>query len=341
MNVFKMGIIACAMSLLGCADPSGPLPPNLPPSKVFTAISLNVDAVIVAVGDSLDLFPTAFSITGDTLPIEGNALEWGVSDGSILTVDQNGRVHMIKESGGDIVTSWVRWTSNGATRSDSAYILVTQTREPVARLQIRPQGDSVRISGDCCGVSIIAKSATGDSLGIIRAPLVGDPALKLSELLILYWGPWGVSIGLSQYTVAGDRLGPFWLRTEALVYGTLLSDSIQMIGLYPPKSTVEFKTDPISTEITSVSDGHTRFIQPCGTIQFWNRTSDTLEIVFDDPTKVSGCNPGDPTGDIPSLARNAMIERKVPSGTVGWSARIKGSPPSSKTVTGTVTTKEP
>lgn len=344
MKISNLCILSMAAAVLGCSDPSGPVPPNLPPSQVLSALSLNVGAAVVAVGDTLDLSAVAISLSGDTIAIPPEELEWGVSDASKLHVDQDGRVQMLKASDGDIVYPWARWTSYGITAADSVYVVITPTSEPVASLQIRPVGDSIKTAlpenGACCGVSIFARNVAGDSLGLIRAPLLGDGSLTDMELIISYIGPLGASFGLGQYLVGVRKLGPFWLHTEALVYGTLLRDSIQMLGVYPSNASVTIQPDPVTSEISSVSNGHSKVVQPCGAIRFTNRMAEPIEIIFEDTTMVSGCVPGDPTGNIPSIPRLGSVERKIPAGTVRWTARIKDSHPSSPTVSGTVITKE-
>ncbi len=339
VSIFVIGILS------GCADPSGPVPPNLPPSETFTSIRIDVGSAVVAVGDSLDLKATAYTLTGDTLVIPPNELKWGVSDASMLRTDQSGRVHMLKVSGGNIVYPWVRWTTNGTTRVDSAYVVITQDRDPITSIQIRPQGDSARTAmpefGFCCGVSVIAKSATGDSLGLIRVPLevVG---IKPAQVLNTYLGPVGVTIGYGQYIIGVRLPGPFWLKAKALVYGMLLQDSIQMMGLYPLSTRVTISLDATTSEITSLSNGHTQTVQKCGTVEFRNDgISQPLEVIFDDPSKVSGCVAGDATGNIESIGRNAVVSRKVPSGPVKWTARVKDSGAQSPVITGTITTREP
>ncbi len=340
LGLFRLVVVSLAIALTSCADPSGPLPPTLKPSQILTSISLNIESAIAAVGDSLDFQVKAVSLSGDTLPITGNSLEWGVSDASVMRIDQNGRAHMLKASGGNVVSPWVRWTSNGITRTGAAYIVITQNRDPVTNLEIRPKGDSVRTAlpetGICCGVSIIARNATGDSLGLIRAPLLGDQ----EGLTISYFGPAGVTLGLGQYLVGTRKVGPFWLYTEALVYGTMLRDSIQMMGLYPLNAAVTIKADPTTAEISSVSNGYSKVIQPCGSILFINQLIQPVEIIFDDTSKVSGCVPGDAKGNIASFTRGS-VERKISSGTVRWTARVVGSSPSAASISGTVITREP
>lgn len=344
MKTSHLCILSMAAAVLACSDPSGPVAPQLPPSKILNGLSLNVGAAISAVGDTLDLSAVAISLSGDTIAIPPGELEWGVSDASMLHVNQDGRVHILKASDGNIVYPWARWTSYGITAADSAYVVITPTREPVAKLKIRPQGDSIKTalpeSGACCGVSIFALNVAGDSLGLIRAPLLGDGSLSQMELIISYMGPAFASLGFGQYLVGVRKLGPFWLHTEALVYGTLLRDSIQMLGVYPSNAMVAIKPDPITSEISSVTNGHSKVIQPCGAIMFQNQMASPIEIIFEDTTMVSGCVPGDPTGNIPSIPRFGHAERKIPAGTVRWTARIKDSPPSSPTVSGTVITKE-
>ncbi len=343
MKIISYASILVLGMFAGCADPSGPLPSNLPPDKTFSYIKIDIESALVAVGDSVDLKATAYALSGDTLVIPPGELRWGVSDASMLRTDQNGRIQMLKASGGDIVYPWVSWTTDGITRSDSAYLIITQNREPIASIQIRPQGDSVRTaapaSGACCGVSVIARSASGDSLGLVRAPLTVDPGISTYDVLISYMGPTGVLFGLGQYLVHVRKLGPFWLRAETIVYGTLLRDSIQMFGLYPSSTYVTLSPDRVTGEITSATNGFTETIQPCGSMTFRNDRLQPVEIIFDDPGKVSGCVPGDATGNIDSLARNATLSRKLPAGTVKWTARVKGNP--STSVTGTVITREP
>jgi hypothetical protein len=321
------------------------LVPKLSPSELFASMVIDIASGVVAVGDSIDLKATALSISKDTIPITGASLQWGVSDPSRLRIDQNGRVHFLKHSNGDVVYPWVRWTSNGVTRADSASLVITQSRDPITRIQIRQSGDSARVStddgGTCCAFFVIARDADGDSLGLIGAPVWSDPRFAESQLMISYLGTFGIQWGLGQYFIMSKVIGPFWLKTETLVYGTVLRDSIKLMGLYPLGANVRLTPDPVTAEISTVSNGYTKTVQPCGAIEFNNRLTQPIEVEFDDASKVSGCVPGDASGNIDSIARNATISRKIPSGTVRWTARVKGSGPVAPTVSGTVTTREP
>lgn len=347
MKLSLLGIVAVICILPGCADPSGPRPPNLHPSETLTSIKMNIAAAVIAVGDSIDLKATAYTLTGDTLVIPAGELQWESGDVTMLRTDQNGRMHALKSSGDNVLYPSVRWTNNGITRTSTSYVIITQNREPVTSIQIRPQGDSTRTAmpeiGLCCGISVIARSATGDSLGLIRVPLAVDSGISAAEVQISYMGPIGITLlGIGQYWVGVKRVGPLWLRAEALVYGAQMRDSIQMFGLYPLSVRATFMRDVFSGKITSVSDGNTHIIQHCGSIEFNNKEiAQPIEIIFDNPEKVSGCVPGDATGNIASIAQGATVSRKIPSGTVKWTARIKDSDPSSRVITGTVTTREP
>lgn len=350
MKLLFVGLLSSAMLLSGCADPSGPLAPKVSPSELFASIVIDVESGIFAVGDSIDFKATALSISKDTIPLIGRSLEWGVSDPSKIRIDQNGRVHFLKSSDDAIVYPWVRWTYNGVTRADSAYLVITQNRPPVASIKIRQSGDSARVStdaaGNCCAFSVIAVDAAGDSLVPIRAPVWSNPRVAESELNIGYYGALGIRLGFGQYSVMSKVIGPFWLKTETLVYGTLMRDSIKLMGLYPLGGRVTISPDPITAEISTTSigyshKGYSHIVQPCGSIEFSNRMTQPIEVVFDEPEKVSGCVPGDAIGNIDSVARNAIISRKIPSGTVRWTARVKGSGPLAPAVSGTVTTREP
>lgn len=341
MKLNSLKVLALAAGILtACSDPTGPVPPSLKSAELLKSLKLNVKAAILAVGDSIDLKAVGISLSGDTIAIPDNEIVWGTSDPDRVRVNQNGRVHVIKHSDGGLVSPWVRWTSHGVTRADSSFFVTTQNRDPVARLEIRPLGDSLRIAipdvGVCCGVSVIARNAAGDSLGVIRSPLTGDH----DGVTVNYNGAFGISFGWGQYTVFTRRLGPLWLRTEAFVYGQLLRDSLQLISLYPLNAAITFQAHSVTGEMSSTAGGNTKLIQPCGSIEFMNFYNEPIEVTFDDPSLVSGCVAGDATGDIETISAFGTISRKVPSGTVTWTARVKNKGALSPSVSGTVTTRE-
>lgn len=341
IRVFVFSLII-VVSVFGCTHPDSPSAPTTPLPKLLATASVFPASIIAAVGDTLNFNSHAISITGDTISNDSIYVTWNVSDPAVLKIDRSGRGIALKHSSGNIVNVIATIVSNGVTRNASSLVLVTPVRQPISRLVISARDSTAFGSGSidiCCGININGYGSEGESFGLIRAPLIPNVTKGIT---FGYLGSTGALLGLGQYFVQSKVIGKYWLKTEAYVYGTLLNDSLEMLGLYPSDAVITISQDSGSVDISSLQEGYTALAQPCATIRFANKSNQPISVEFDDSTKASGCLPTDLKGKIPSIGPNANGDRKFPNlGKVSWVVRALGPGAGGRPLTGNVEFRVP
>jgi hypothetical protein len=338
-----VSIILIALAFSACADLPDSPKTYASVHEIVNKITVNPDAVLMAVGDSIPLTVTAQNVLGEALPMDSTPVVWSSSDTMRVTVDGKGMLHALHaDSGDDLVYVIASWTRSGVTRYDTAAVSVSQTRQPVAGIRIA-LGDSARVAiGAGVWMSVVAVDATGTTIGMPHVPLVSN-TMPSSSVTIFYLGQFGALIGGGTNDVLNQSaIGDFWLYARGTVYGVPMQDSVQLTGLYPATRTIPFVQDSASLTITSAYRNQEVLVQPCGTISFANQTTTPLDVVFDDPSAATGCAAGDPTGDIIGLAAGATLSRKFRDpGTITWKVRNATTGTDISRLTGRVTMKEP
>lgn len=317
---------------VSCVDTSAPPVPKLPLAEVLKSISVDPNAVIMALGDSLQLNISALNMLREPLSIPSGApVEWSSNDSEMVSVDSTGKIKALATTGATFINITAKWTHNGYTGSQTVIVNVTPTRQSIAGLRITPK-DTTRTSENdepmpappTTSLSVMAMDANGNPIGKIRVPLTprADAGYSYKDLQLLYLGPIGALFGLDDYVIISNIIGDYMLYARANVYGTPLVDSLKFTGLYPSGVTVPIQKDSLSNSLVSTYTGQEFFMQPCGNVKFENKTQTPIGIVFSDSTKADGCVPGDPSGNIASIPPGQKVTRKFSStGTIQWTLR--------------------
>ncbi len=327
-------VLICLLMFGGavsCVDTSAPPVPKLPLSEVLKSISVDPEAVIMALDDSLQLNISALNMLGEPLSIPNGApVEWTSNDGEMVSVDSTGKIKALGTTGAAFINITAKWTHNGYTGSQTVIVNVTPTRQSIAGLRITPK-DTTRTSDNdefggspTTSLSVMAMDANGNPIGKIRVPLTprADAGYSYKDLQLVYLGPIGALLGLDDYLVSSNIIGDYMLYARANVYGTSMVDSLKFTGLYPSGVTVPIQKDSLSNSLVSTYTGQEFFMQPCGNVKFENKTQSPIGIVFSDSTKADGCVPGDPSGNIASIPPGQKVTRKFSStGTIQWTLR--------------------
>jgi hypothetical protein len=324
-TMFSVGTVA----LMACADPSAPRLDPVPIEDVLQSLRLEPRALTMAVDDTFALDLTAYNVKGEEMPIDSEtSVMWTSSDGRLVQVDSVGRVIAIDTTDvGVPVSVQAFWTYKGVTRTDTVRIGVTPTRQPVTALQLIPLDSSRTASNTSFMISMFMVAATRDGgipvPNIYYSVFVNDHGENL--------GAWAFPFGDGLYVAwLPPKIGRYYIRAAATVYGIPLRDSLPYMGLYPAETAVQIYRDTLSGAIISAKAGVTEMVQPCAWLQFQNSTLDTLDIIFDEPANVSGC--ADPAmqgaivgggGNILGIAPGAVGARKIPVlGKTRWTARL-------------------
>lgn len=342
-------LAATILTAIGCADPSAP-PNSYPPmEEVLASIAVSTEAVILAVGDSLQITASAKNIFGESLPLgSGMPVAWQSQASKTVSVDSNGVLHALKATSEDeYITITAKWTYGGVTSTAEVLANVTATQQPIAGIRV-VSSDSARsgwvepLSGSLSGVSVTTVDADGRQIGIPRIPLTLHDSMPTGTISTIFLGRIGALVGLGQYAVMSRAVGEFWLYAQSTVYGVVMRDSLRFTGLYPALAEIPIIQDSSSNALISKFSGQEVFVQPCGLVHFKNVSNMPIDIVFDDSTAAAKCVPVDQAGNILNLNTNQTATRKFPAvGTVRWTVRDPATGTLLTRVSGKITMKVP
>jgi len=286
-------VLALSVGIAGCVDVQGPAPKSLAADQVLSQLVIGTDAVVMAVDDTLQLEVHGVAVDNSAIPIDAAEIQWQSADSAQVTVDANGWI-VGKTATFFPVGVIAKYTYEGTTKSDTIPVVVTSTRAsaPSARLTVL---DSVNVGASPVfgGPRIRVDLYDNGALAVegIQIP-IATPA-GVSALYSPYGGPSGEPV----YAVYNyfNRLGRFWAKISATVYGTPVRDSVEFTGLYPaslPLTILVANADgtPFPSEYQP-SDPIT-YVQPCALIQIWVSLPNPVDVVFDDSTaSPAGCAP--------------------------------------------------
>jgi len=266
-------IAVCAVSCaaaVACGGDSGTNTKEGAPAA-YASTTFEPRASMIAVGGTEQLTVVPRGFDGDSLPFPASTEFWSSDSGKVL-VTQAGLVSGVAATGTVPVAVMVRVQSGNVTRTDTAYVAVTDVAYQPASLQLTtPYGSQAWL---LFGQVTIAPQITA----VGGAVVTGVPAYLTTSATAL---PIQSTSG-----VAGIKLGPAWVKGTLTAYGVKLTDSVQ----------VKFTPAPFFGSITLDS---TAAGQPKSTVagyKIWfalftpltitNNTSHTLTITFTGPAPV-------------------------------------------------------
>ncbi len=283
----KLVLASVVCGSFACMDVEGPATSSVPPEHVLANFHINTNAVIMKVGDTLQLTAIPMAMDSSLIdPIEGDGVVWRSVSPADVEVDSQGRVYgkrVIALPVNIIATYKHRLT----TKADTIPVYVTA--EKYAATEVRLVAlDSLRVGARATGVAprIRIDVYHGDLLAIKGARLhIESSSIGIALAYAARLGPDGEDV----YTVTNSKshIGKFVVKASGNLYGTEIADSLIFNGIYqaltnfaigqpsenaPP----QFSVNPFETE--------TRFlVQPCGLVLIASvGLTQPVDLIFSD-----------------------------------------------------------
>jgi hypothetical protein len=301
-TVDPVGLVAAiVLSLSACGDPVASESRFIPTDKVFWKLTLNHRSVNLSRTppyDTLQLIAIPRNIHGEPLPDVPPAT-FRSSDSSVLVFPDGhiqARAQQPNARGTQIIATL---TYNGVTRSDTAYVTVTNTPTPpvLGKFVFEvPPGDSTRLAAEALSeaptvqVPLIARDTAGNSISRLNVFYESsDPSIATIDRFT------GVLRGKSRGTVT--------VYASAMVYGIEKRDSIQYTVTDPLLALILL----VNSDSTLRLQDLTVYLAPGGNVVWTNQSFTPVDIVFDKPEeaqKATGAFAffGDTTGNIAPFA---------------------------------------
>ncbi len=292
----SFGIASLYLSMAACMDLQGPDFVGADQNALLSRIEIMERAVMIRVGDSLQLNIKAISATKDTLQIDTANLELSSADPVIATVTESGMLHA-KSVNPDPVRILARYKHDRVTRIDTIPVYVTAEKYDVS--------DARLISLDSNIVGSAGADGGGASIfGIprIRLDLYKDGSLVVKGVRTHLEKPKQVTLAFMQDTsgAVGDYylvdnsqglIGKFWIKAALNLYGTNIADSVLFYGKYAAVfGSLLYELEPGVINGDFSFGTPAVFLQPCAVISFLNALPYPIDVVFDDSTASSdGC----------------------------------------------------
>lgn len=281
--------IACLVVLLGiaCVDIQGPEREALSPSEIFSQVKINSSAIMIAKGDSHSIAVGVYAMSGSSIPIDPDSIQWSSSDAQTVRVSSTGTIYGLKVSSSPVQVI-VSYKHKYVTKSDTANVYVTDSVIDANAIRLVSL-DSNRVG--FLGALLprvrvdLYKGTERVEYGALAIPVqVDQPA---SELMDITGGPDNDPV----YLITNFRslIGKFWVRASLNLYGNEVSDSIPFTGLYPGARGVLVSALP-AEQVASTTILDTlplNLYQPCSVITITNQSADTIDVVFSDSTASS------------------------------------------------------
>jgi len=336
---------------IGCAGDKGVAPSLRDPSAVLGSIVASPANVVMAVGDSFAVAFAAQSVSGNAIT-QFDSVQYvldNIVDTIRVSVSPTGVVTARAVSGGSPVLLDVFAYKDGVGAVDQVVIQVTQTAIAGATLSIQPgPSDSTKIQlGDGKVIRpVIQNPGTGASVSGPRFRLTTTPedakklgCYRLSLLSVpesfsaLRLNGCAVTFRLNQIRAAG--LGTAWVHADALIYGTMLHDSVQYTVTNPYQFYIYISNVNLNVTCTTSAT-----IAPGGVVTFSNNIQAglgmSLAFTFDNPAAATdaGSSTGGSSGNItPLVGGESSSRRFMTPGTYPWHAAVSGATPPFTNVT--------
>lgn len=281
-------------SVLGCSgDTTGPTP--LSASQAYWALRLNYHAVNLATtspSNIVQLAAAALNAAGDTLAGAG-AARYSVNDSSV-TVSPTGLVTAHFATPGQPTQIIASLRLQGVTLFDTAFVQVTDTapQQPLSAFSLQPAaGDSAKCAfptfgGVCATLPVYATDVPGDTL--LNAS---------THLLLVYFtssDPTVATIDRSTGDITAVDTGRVTFYATTLAYGVVKRDSLHyVIGNVLFAGVAVSPEFPLGSRLPvfvfgpptlTVGVGASVLMIVSGDVVL----ADTIDVVFDDSTAVTG-----------------------------------------------------
>lgn len=323
LNRVNIGVKAIVVGLflglmtIGCSDVAGPGQNRIPLSEVLASARVNVNSVMMQVGDSVQLSAYGLAIDGTNMDLsEADSVVWSSTNSDNLAVDSTGLIKGLKVSGLPVDIR-VRVVYKEITKTHTIPVYVTSNKLDVTDIRLTSL-DSSRV-----GTGTQQSSETYSMIGSsrIRVDLYNGETLVLEGANIPLLSPVDVRYEGGVFQVRNfNYIGNFTVKIDGNIYGRVIADSLEFEGVYATwLSASQFGWD---ASIHSDGDGGLTlnidstwtvgathktdfyFVQPCGLVQFSGYDNNPfipiffpevvfsvppIDIVFSDSAEVASC----------------------------------------------------
>lgn len=299
--------------LIGCVDIEGPVREPAGPKDILSRVDVGVSSVYMESGTTFKLDFAAISMSGDTIPINEDSIQWSSADGSTVSIRNDGLITGLKESDGG-VRLISKLTYRYVTRSDTIQVFVTDEKIDADRLKLVYLDSGRSDMNPFYGRNRVRVDLyRGDSV-IVQGSTLPVEIEKPSTLTL---NPTG---GISKepvYTIStGSQIGKFWIKSSVNLYGITLKDSLEYTGLHMGYGTGLTLRQADSNSFNTPTNLDTiplRIYQPCTFVVLGNVSNDSIDIVFSDSTAPSTDCEVKPIHGMVSLAASFPFIYGVPA----------------------------
>ncbi len=300
-------LMLCCVAMSACVDIQGPMPEPLAPSEVIADLRITSRAVMMAVGDTVQLTTQATAMDESAIPVDPRAVRWKSLDSVQVYVDTLGRVIGRKPSSVP-VSVIASYRVALTTKSDTIPVYVTVGSIDASKLTLVAV-DSTRVgAGSAMGRPRVRADLYRGNTLVSKGSFI---PISVPAPVTISYSAIGGNDGEPVYMLNNDksRLGKFWVRASVNLYGTEVSDSIEFTGIYPALIEIAFwLTDMPDGSIGNFGTVATKFnLQPCGVLQVRMLSAVLVDMVFSDSlAESSACGPI-PQSVLTSIETNAYV----------------------------------
>jgi plastocyanin len=257
---------------------------HVDPATTYWSLTASDKAVVLAVGETLQLSATPHYYSGAAIP-DLPAPTFTSQDPGKVMVDANGVLHAVDVTGGVQVVASLQ--AQGMTHTDTINVAVTQTATPIATFSIHPvpPDSAVVATGSYLFFNPIIRDADGNDLFGIPVSIQSTDSSRITP----FFGTWSV-LGLGSVSMIAT--------TNA--YGVRWKDSVEYRVTYPT-----FGTVTIDSAISAFKPAGVKIVAQ-GTVMWTNASLTPASVTFDDPTHVDG-------GNIVTIAPGESASRTFPT----------------------------
>lgn len=309
LNSFKSTVRVVALGtfvncmLLGCSDVGGPGQEPVPIDDVLSYANINVNSVMMQVGDTLQLSARGFAINGTEIDLQqADSISWASANADNVSIDSS--TGLIKALRASTLPVEVRMTVtyNSITKTHRIPVYVTSYRLDVTDVRLIAL-DSLRIG---TGTSPFAGTTSMTGVPRIRVDLYNGDNLVEEGSNIPLRSPVTLQYVSAQrvYQVYNlSYLGKFNVEVDGNIYGKEISSSIEFEGIYQARlaisdfgySSTIYSPDGGSAVIVEIDsawvtgNNHTTdtyFVQPCALVGFSGFSYGFIYLFYDPEFKV-------------------------------------------------------
>ena len=291
------GLMACG----GDGPPTGPIREG----TGFWVLALNHDAITLSTTapyDTIQLVATPLDANGDL--IDGEQTTVFSSTDRAVTVTPTGLVTGVTATGFATITA--KTTVGGVTMTSTAYVRVLDAASPVTAKSLTMTSTSPTVAA---GMFATGPTVTATVLDLNDAS-IPDPITR-------YRSSNSRLISVSDDgTIAATNVGKAMIYASATVYGTRVTDSLEITAVHPLTALIEVQYRTRDGKNIAIFNPDSLTITRGADVVWGNLSENKVDVVFDDPAVVGAAqqafglmfDPSGATGNIPAWRATTFMD---------------------------------